>query len=286
MTDSLNDGFRETGEVLTELVAKAKEARRAGATRRDFFANTAKLAGATALGAAGIKVLQPIAARAATAATPPSDTALDILNIAATAEALAITFYTHALLHTGSLHMVNNMDNKNYFQAAVSQEYAHLQVLESLGGKPLFKHFYFPTAMFTDQPTFFSTAITLEEYFIAAYTAAAVEFSGAYSTGLTTPNLTGIGLCVQIAGVEAEHRALLREASNVNPPNNLLFEEPLLTSVGGAVAPLTPFLASGASGFNTVSLPLPSVDVITSIAGPYPIGSFPNNGAFTIFSPA
>jgi hypothetical protein len=67
MTDHVTDAVIETGTVMTELVAKAKEARSAGRSRRDFFASTAKLAGATALGAAGIDLLQPIAARAATA---------------------------------------------------------------------------------------------------------------------------------------------------------------------------------------------------------------------------
>jgi hypothetical protein len=282
MNDRMNDGFRETGEVLHELTVKAREAARAGTSRRDFFERTAKLAGATAMGAAGIKLLQPLAITSAFAATAPTDTILDIVNIAATAEALAITFYTHALKH-GQLHMVNIAANKNYFQAAVSQEYAHLQILESLGAKPLTTHFYFPTNMFTDQPTFFSTAVTLEEYFISAYLAAAVEFSGAYSTGIPTANLVAAGLAVQIGGIECEHKALLNVANNVTPPNNVLIESALLTSVGQATGPLTPFLAPGASGFNPVPLPLPGVDVITAIAGPYPISSFPS---YSVFSPA
>ena len=282
MTDRMNDSFRETGEVLVELTAKAREAAREGASRRDFFTRTAKIAGATAMGAAGIKLLQPLAIRAAYAGTAPSDTILDIINIAATAEALAITFYTHALKH-GQLHLVNIKANKPYFQAAVSQEYAHLQILESLGAKPLTTHFYFPTNMFTDQPTFFATAITLEEYFISAYLAAAVEFAGTYSTGITTPNLVAAGLAAQIGGIECEHKALLNVANNATPPNNVLIESALLTSVGGAVGPLTPFLTAGTTGFMTVPLPLPSVDVITAVAGPYPIGSFPS---YSIFAPA
>ncbi len=278
MSDRMNDSFRETGEVLVELTAKARETARAGGSRRDFFSRTAKIAGATALGAAGIKMLQPLAIKSAFAATAPTDTLQDIINIAATAEALAVTFYTHALKH-GQLHLVNIKPNKPYFQAAVIQEYVHLQILESLGAKPLTKHFYFPTNMFTDQPTFFATASTLEDYFISAYLAGAMEFSGAISSGIPTANTTALGLCVQIAGVECEHRALLNVASNVQPPNNRIIESALLTSVGAAAGPLTPFLAPGTSGFMTVPLPLPSMDVVSAVAGAYGFSSFP---AYTV----
>lgn len=274
MTDRLNDSFRETGEVLIELTAKAKEARRAGTSRRDFFAGTAKLAGATALGAAGIKLLQPIAARAATTPTPPTDTVLNIIDIAATAEALAVTFYTHALLHT-ELTLLHSQANFNYFQAAVIQEYVHLEILESLGAKPLTKSFYFPTTMFTDQTTFFSTAGTLEDYFISAYIAAAQEFSGAVSSGITSAQVVPIGLAVQIAGIECEHRALLNVAANVTPPNNLIIEQALLTSVGAATGPLTPFLAPGTAGFMTTPLTLPSKAKVDSLASPFGFSFFP-----------
>jgi hypothetical protein len=274
MTDRLNDSFRETGEVLTELVAKAKEARRAGTTRRDFFAGTAKLAGATAMGTAGIKLLQPIAARAATTTTPPTDTVLNIINIAATAEALAVTFYTHALLHK-ELALVQNPNFLNYFQAAVVQEYVHLEILQSLGAKPLTKSFYFPTGMFTSQTVFASTASTLEDYFISAYIAAAQEFSGAVSSGITSAQVVPIGLAVQIAGIECEHRALINVAANINPPNNRIIESALLTSVGAATGPLAPFLASGSAGFNTTPLNLPSKTLVDSLAQPYGFSFFP-----------
>ena len=103
---------------MKELVAQAQEAAAAGASRRSFFAKTASLAGATALGAAGIGFMQPIAARAATAgaATTP-DTVKQILDIAATAESLATTFYYNAL-GSGTLPNVNSKANRNYFQAA------------------------------------------------------------------------------------------------------------------------------------------------------------------------
>ncbi len=275
MADRHTEEFTETGTILTELVARAKETRAAGKSRRDFFANTAKLAGASVLGAAGIGLLQPIAARAASASTQAasSDTVQNILDIAATAENLAITFYYQAL-RSQFLPNVHSAANLNYFQAALSQEYEHLQFLEQAGGKPLATQFYFPNDMFSHESVFFPTASTLEDYFISAYIAATLDFSGAYSSGITTANPTLIGVAAQIAGVESEHRALLRVAYNQNPPNNRIVESALLTSVQGAVGPLTPFLGSGTSGFHGPFNP-PTIGQINSISMPYTPASFP-----------
>jgi hypothetical protein len=264
----------ETGTVMTELVAKAKEARRAGRSRRDFFASTAKLAGATALGAAGIDLLQPIAARAATT-MPSTDTAQDILNIACTAESLAICFYYAGLQRPDTLPLVNNTANRNYFQAALAQETEHLFYLQDLGGKTLATKFYFPDNMFTEEGIFFKIAGTLEDYFISAYLAAALDFSGAYSSGITTASPKLIGSAVQIAGVECEHRALLNVANNVNPPNNRIAETALLTTVSGAVAPLSGFLTPGTTGFNPTPHMVPLLSSINTAAAPYGTSFFP-----------
>lgn len=273
MTDAATESMLETGNVMTELVAKAREARAAGRSRRDFFAGTAKLAGATALGAAGIDLLQPIAARAATT-LPSSDTAADILDIACTAESLAISFYYHALLHPAALPLVNDQANRNYFQAALSQETEHLFYLQDLGGKALAKKFYFPEGMFDNEAVFFATAGTLEDYFISAYIAAALDFSGAYSSGITTASPHLIGVAVQIAGVECEHRALLNVANNVNPPNNRIAEKVLVSSVQAAVAPLTKFLQGG-TGFNPTAFGVPLGSDIENVAAPYGTSFFP-----------
>jgi hypothetical protein len=274
MTDHVTDAVIETGTVMTELVAKAKEARSAGRSRRDFFASTAKLAGATALGAAGIDLLQPIAARAATT-LPSSDTAQEILNIACTAESLAICFYYAALQNPTTLPLVNNAANRNYFQAALSQETEHLFFLQDLGGKTLATEFYFPDQMFTDEGVFFATSGTLEDYFISAYLAAALDFSGAYSSGFTTASPKLIGVAVQIAGVECEHRALLNVANNVNPPNNRIAETALLTTVSDAVAPLAGFLTPGTKGYNPTPHSVPLLSTINTAAAPYGTSFFP-----------
>jgi hypothetical protein len=230
------------------------------------------LAGATALGVAGVDILQPVAARAATS-NRNTDTTQEVLNLAATAEALASTFYYYALQAGSALPDVNNTANQNYFQAAVTQEYEHLLILAKLGGTAVTKRFYFPTNMFTDEKVFFPTALLLEEYFISAYLAAALDFSGAVSAGITTANPVALGFAVQVLGVECEHRALLGVAANISPPNDRIIETALLSSVAQAVGPLTPFLAGG-EGF-VGPIELPTASAINTAASPYGFSFFP-----------
>jgi hypothetical protein len=270
MSDQTLEELRTSTEVMTELVAKAKEGAAVGESRRSFFNRTAKIAGATALGAAGARLFQPVAARAAAATTTPpknTDTLADILNIAATAECLAITMYYHALNAYSKLPDVNSTANQNYFQAAIIQEYYHLHYLKELGGKPLATEFYFPDGMFDDENVFFPTALTLEGYFIAAYLQASLDFSGAISKGITAANPYALGFAVQVMGIECEHRALLGVAANINPPNGLILERYLITAVQDAVPPLAPFL-SASSGY-TGPYAVPEKKQVNDIAGTY-----------------
>jgi hypothetical protein len=275
MTDYVDDTLRTTSEVMTELVAKADESLRAGESRRSFFTRTAHIAGATALGAAGVGMLQPIAARAAARpAAGNSDTLQEVIDIAATAESLATTFYFYALAAGSALPDVNSTANQNYFQAAVVQEFEHLKYLRKLGAKPATTKFYFPDNMFSDESVFFPTALLLEEYFIAAYLQAALDFSGAVSSGITMANPYALGFAVQVMGVECEHRALLGVAANNNPPNDRFVERALLHSVKQAVHPLAPFL-SGGNGY-TGPVHMPQENQVNTIAQPYGFSFFPH----------
>lgn len=273
MTDALFQSFEETGEIVSELQHKAVEAARRGESRRTFFRNSASLAGSTVLGAAGIELLKPVTAFAA--GQPACTTKYtDVLSIAATAEFLAVTFYYTALQSQATLPTVNNTANRNYFQAAVTQEYIHEETLVSLGGAPLATQFYFPETMFTKERQFFKTSQLLETFFISAYIAAAREFSGMISSEIKVAKPKAIGLAVQIAGVECEHRALLRVAANENPPNDLPFERDVVACVEDAVTALTPFLQGG-TGFSTTPIPVPTKSEVDSIASPYGFSFFP-----------
>ena len=276
--NAIEETFGQTTGVMTALLGKAGEAHAVGASRRSFFARTAALAGASAMGAAGLGLLQPVAAAASGAADAVTPESLkSILDIAATAESLATTFYFNALA-SGSLPNVNSDANRNYFQAAAVQEFEHLVILDHLGGAPLATEFYFPANMFSDESVFFPTASLLEDYFISAYIAAAREFSGAVVKGIPTADPNAIGLALQIGGIECEHRALLRVASNSNPPNNRIIESALIKRVKDAATALAPFL-SGGSGY-TGPFKMPGKSAVNAIALPFGFASFPKYKIF------
>lgn len=276
--EDLDEMFGRTGAVMTTLLERARDAVAAGASRRDFFTRTASLAGTAALGAGAARLMRPIAAHAATAgAEYAPENAKLVLTLAATAESLATTFYYYGLA-SGSLPNVNSAANRNYFQAAVVQEFTHLEILGRLGAAPLATSFYFPDNMFTDENVFFPTASLLEDYFISAYIAAAREFSGAVVKGIPSADPTAIGLAVQIGGIECEHRALLRVAANLNPANDRLIESALVHKVSDVVGPLTPFLQGG-QGFSG-TYQQPHRGAVNAIAEPFGFASFPKYKIF------
>lgn len=165
------------------------------------------------------------------------ETVQQIINIAATAEALAVTALGGALHSAAMGKLALNAEQQRFVKATRAEEQAHYTTLLSAGAMPLTTTFTLPNTMIvTDMPTFLNTVIGLEEAFIAAYMAAAQEF-----TYLNQPKLAE--LAMQIGGVEAEHRTLaryyaIRGGVLAGVPNNLAFETAMFTSVGGAATAL------------------------------------------------
>lgn len=180
-------------------------------------ATGAALASATALTAL------PVHAESVTA----GDSFKSIVNIAATAEALAITFYSHGIAHNNQLKIPAN--NLVYLKAAVVEEQIHYNFLVSLGARPLTTTFSFPCGddTFEHLHVFIATLQQLEEAFIAAYLAAVGEFAA-----MGSPSTAKIA--AQIACVEGEHRVLGRDIGGLQPANNVAYEPILLSSVGQA----------------------------------------------------
>ena len=162
-----------------------------------------------------------------------SETVQQIINIAATAEAFAVTALGGALANAANGTLALNALQRQTFTAARAEEQAHYAYLTGAGARPLTTTFTVPNPkIVTDVPTFLLTVIGLEEAFIAAYLAAAQEFAL-----LGQPRLAQLAL--QIGAVEAEHRAGARffavEAGLISgTPNDVAFEKALFTSVSGA----------------------------------------------------
>jgi hypothetical protein len=171
----------------------------------------------------------------------------DIINIAATAEALAVTAMGGALdaARQGMLDL--NDEQMEVVAAAQAAEQAHYDFLVSAGAKPLTTEFTLPDErIITDVGTFLKTVIGLEEAFIAAYMAAAQVFAKAGQPEL-------VQYAMQTAAVEGEHRAHVRfyalQAGLIDEaPNNVAFAKAKFTSVGAAAQALTDLGWIGGSG--------------------------------------
>lgn len=171
----------------------------------------------------------------------------DILDIAVTAEALAVTALGGALQAAGAKKLGLNAEQVQFVTAARAEEQAHYNVLVAAGGKPITTTFTLPDPkIVSDVPTFLNTVIGLEEAFVAAYMAALQVFSI-----WGKPDL--VQLAYQIGAVEAEHRAHARfyavSAGVISGvPNNVAFEKAMFTSVGAAADALKQLGWIGGSG--------------------------------------
>src|SRR5919201_1840324 len=123
-----------------------------------------------------------------------------VINVAATAEAFAITALGGALDNAAKGQLALNPEAVQTLRAAPAAEQAHYDVLTAAGARPTTTTFTIPNPrILTDAPTFLTTLVQLEEAFIAAYIAAAQVF-----TMQNRPELARLAL--QIGAVEAEHR--------------------------------------------------------------------------------
>ncbi|HEX3722285.1 MAG TPA: ferritin-like domain-containing protein [Nitrolancea sp.] len=171
----------------------------------------------------------------------------DIINIAATAEALAIAALGGALQSVTAGNLALNAEQVQFVTAARAEEQAHLDYLTAAGAKPLTTTFTLPDPkILSDVPTFLNTVIGLEEAFIAAYLAATQEFAILGRTDL-------VQIAVRAGCVEAEHRAHARFFAIVagvltGVPNNVAFEKAMFTSIGAAATALTQLGWIGGTG--------------------------------------
>ncbi len=160
------------------------------------------------------------------------DDTTTIINLASTAELFATTHYLAAI--NGAEAMGLDAGEVAYLKAAFIAEQDHLELLQSLGAKPVVTEFYVPEKLFSDKALFAAVTEVAETAFVGAYLAATRAFSnaGAPQFAVTT---------AQIAAVEAEHRMLARDIGG-NLPNNISYAQYTLQNVSDAVPVLQPFL--------------------------------------------
>ena len=175
------------------------------------------------------------------------ETVQEIINIAATAEAFAVTALGGALASAAEGNLALSPEAVGTLVAARAAEQAHYDYLTAAGAEPLTLTFTVPDeAIVTDVATFLTTLVSLEEAFIAAYIAAAQIFAIRGEARLAQ-------VALQIGAIEAEHRAGARffaiQAGILSgTPNDVAFERALFTSVGQAATALTDLGFIGGTG--------------------------------------
>jgi len=192
-----------------------------GTTRAQFLARSAK--GGLALVAGGL-VLGVAEGTAFGAAT--TDT--DIAKLAATAELLAIDFYTHAI---DSKQLQG--DELAYLAGARANEQAHYAALKGVLGSATPKDltFKYPNGSFASRKSIGMLGEALETAFVGAYMGAV--------TALQSNELKGVA--AEIGACESRHLSVLTNiASNtIVPAPNL----PKVLTAAQATAAVSPFLA-------------------------------------------
>lgn len=182
------------------------------------------------------------------------DDAQTILNLAATAETLAVTFYA-AIINKRAFELTSEDDE--YLRFALDAEQYHLDFLKANGGVSLANKFYVPGNLLVDRSVFVKTAADAETAFVGAYLAATRRFAdlGFGRLAATT---------AQHACSEAQHLAIARDIGGFLP-NNLALPLPVYFNVSDAVPTLAPFLQGGDGYVGPVDYP--TADEINAIRG-------------------
>lgn len=183
------------------------------------------------------------------------DTPQTILNLAATAEALAITCYYQTVagnplgLSDGAL---------GHLTLTLTAEQAHLSYLQSLGGEALATGFYVPELFLSDQVVNATTCAAAEVAFAGAYLAATRRFAE-----LGEPRLAAT--MAQHAASEVEHLTLVRLIGGLAPANPNSLPAPIYFNVSDVVPTLVPFIQGG-DGF-VGPIGLPGAAAVKALAG-------------------
>lgn len=191
----------------------------------------------------------------------PAGSALEILNALLTAEKVESALYARGLVSPALQGLPE--EQFAYFQAGLSHELAHIDVLQGLGASVPYREFFYPPGTFEDRSIFVNTLLALETAGVSAYIQASAEFARMGRFDLSR-------LMDQIMGVEAEHRALLREVLDLIPAADLCFERAPNQPVTEILSALPQFLQPGQfEGGSVGPVPLPTPQEAEELIGPY-----------------
>lgn len=208
--------------------------------RRSFLKGGAALGG----GIAAASFIDMFGLGKSALAAEAGDDIQTMVNLAATAETLAVTFYYSAI--TGAQFDLEPED-VTYLKLAMDAEKYHLDFLTGAGGKSLADKFYVPATVLSDVNTFVQTGLAAETAFIGAYLAATRRFAELGQPALAATT-------AQHAASEYQHLTLIRDIAGLIP-NDLGLPAPIYYNVSDAVPTLAPFLTGGDGFIGPVSFP-------------------------------
>ncbi len=220
-----------------------------GFSRRNFIKGTAVAAGATVVGFNTLFGFEQVFAQG------KGDDIPTILNLAATAETLAVTHYYNVL--TDSKIALNPAETA-YLRAALDTEFQHLQFLNANGAKALASQFFFPKNVYTDRDQFSQITETAESSFVAAYLAAVRRIAELGNSLLAAT-------AAQVAATEQVHLALIRQIGG-RVPNHVSLGQALFFNTSDAAPVLKGFLEGGAN-FETSARKFPTSDAVKEVVG-------------------
>lgn len=175
-----------------------------------------------------------------------------LLNFATTAEALAVTFYHHAL---NNAEFGMDPDTRRHLHAILAAESEHLALLRSLGGRLVSDAFTLPADLHANASSFAHTGLHLEHTFTQAYLTATHEFAAVGQAQLAAT-------AAQLAASEAQHLTVLSQVAGYGP-GDLAWSRSLLVSNHTRLA-LAPFLAVP-SDTDSISITLPNQRAISAL---------------------
>jgi hypothetical protein len=198
------------------------------------------------------------------------DDAQTILNLAATSEMYATTHYYTVLTESDIALTPGEIETLKGFLDA---ELQHLEYLFANNAEPVTQEFYIPESVYNDRAQFASITEQIETAFVGAYLAGCRQFAA-----LGLPLLAGTA--AQVAAIEQEHLALVRQIGGLRP-NNSSLGRALFYNVSDAVPALQPFFEGGTGYGGPIAWP--GADAIRDLvrdAGVAAIPPFTNTEVF------
>jgi rubrerythrin len=190
-----NLGHRRIGSINATIWRMCSMS---SSNRAEFISRSAK--GGLALVAGG-----SVLAEVSSLAIASGVTDVQIAKLAATAELLAINFYTHAI-DSGKL---PDKDERRYLHEARSAEIAHYDALRGVLGTatPKGLRFTYPAGAFASRIAIAKLGVALETAFVGAYLGAV--------TALHSNKLKGVA--ASIATAESQHLSVFSDIAAHNP---------------------------------------------------------------------